>query len=273
MLPVWIMNEPAEIIKAFSSVSLAEMDRVKLLNRVDLKFPFRSSLLPEVLAELNSGYMVLDIGGVRLNRYETQYYDTDGLSLYIMHHNGRLNRFKVRTRKYVETGQVYFEIKFKNNKARTLKERIILNGNEAESEEMKRNYMLGKTPLDPALMRPSIAVMYTRMTFVNHGFTERITIDTDIRFRKGETERSLPGVVIAEVKQERSKSSIFNALMHKSHVESLSVSKYCLGVILLNDKVRYNRFKPKLIQLNKICHENSEKKPDLFPLSVPAHSG
>ena len=48
------MQDILNILNKFSPISLAEMDRVKLMNRIDTKFAFRIGLLEELLHELKS---------------------------------------------------------------------------------------------------------------------------------------------------------------------------------------------------------------------------
>ena len=55
------MQDILNILNTFSPISLAEMDRVKLMNRIDTKFAFRIGLLEELLHELKSEYKILEI--------------------------------------------------------------------------------------------------------------------------------------------------------------------------------------------------------------------
>jgi hypothetical protein len=250
-----LMIDLKDILATFEPVSLEETDRVKLMNRVDVKFVFSRDKLPVILEQLLNGYRLLEINGVRLNRYESLYYDTEGFGMYLQHHNGKLNRFKVRKRMYVDSGKRYFEIKFKNNKGRTIKERIKTPETGTEITESQKKLLIDKTTLNPDLLKAVVTVNYSRMTFVEKNFCERVTIDVDPGFSHAGKEKPFPNLVIAEVKQERSKCSQFQDLMHRHQIESTPVSKYCLGIISLNDGIKKNRFKPKLIQINKINHE------------------
>src|ERR1700749_1249511 len=100
------------------------MDRVKLMNRTDTKFTFTSAQLEMVLSEVLENYFILEVDGKRISRYRTLYYDTFNYNLYTKHHNGELNGYKIRHRTYVESEIGFLEIKFKNNKGRTIKDRI-----------------------------------------------------------------------------------------------------------------------------------------------------
>ena len=101
------------------------MDNVRLMDRTDTKFSFHSSQLFSILDDIKFDYTALEISGKRFAEYHTLYYDTKKLDLYMHHQNGGLNRYKVRHRTYVDSQLGFLEVKFKNNKERTKKTRII----------------------------------------------------------------------------------------------------------------------------------------------------
>ena len=59
----------------------------------------------------------------RLHHYQTVYFDTVDLALYTAHHDQRRNRYKVRSRRYVDSSQAFLEVKHKVNSNRTIKSR------------------------------------------------------------------------------------------------------------------------------------------------------
>jgi len=100
------------------------MESVALMNRTDTKFVFRADRLPDFLNSIKSEYRILNINDKRASKYETLYFDTPDFKLYKEHHRGKASMYKVRHRIYVDSQLHYFEIKFKNNKGRTIKNRI-----------------------------------------------------------------------------------------------------------------------------------------------------
>jgi len=243
------------ILKKFDAISLADMNSVQLLNRMDTKFIFNINKLPSVFADLQQNYFVLDICGIRKCLYKTLYYDTDDLKMYIQHHNGKLNRYKVRTRKYIETNDVFFEIKYKNNLKRTIKQRV----NTSQDEKISKKaggFLIEKAPFKPEDLKPAIFVYYYRITFVSKLFNERITFDVGLSFKKDEEKASYPNLVIAELKQDKSTKSFAFSILRKHRIPNISISKYCLGICSLYNNVKKNRFKPKLKEINRICYEN-----------------
>ena len=117
-------NDLSQLLSSFEPITLEEMDGVKLLDRVDIKFAFNYNRLPLILNGLQEHYRILDVNGVKQNSYETLYFDTPDFKLYHDHHNCRANRYKVRYRKYVESNLKFFEVKYRNNKGRTVKSRV-----------------------------------------------------------------------------------------------------------------------------------------------------
>jgi hypothetical protein len=228
------------------------MESVKLMNRTDTKFLFTLDQFEEVMSEIKDEYRVLEVNRQRANRYRTLYYDTEDLGLYKEHHAGKLNRYKIRHRTYVESHTGFLEVKFKNNKGRTQKKRI-------EESEPPNNWggenerFLYKTqPYDPEKLRPIIWVNYKRYTLVHKTQPERLTIDVELEFVKNDVTKKLEGLVIAELKQEKRHASPFFNMMKKLHIRKGGMSKYCLGIVLTCDNVKKNSFKKKLIRLKHI---------------------
>ena len=244
-----------DLIARFEPVSLGRMDQVKLLNRVDTKFVLSRQKLPEILSELMAEYFILEINGVRLQHYETRYFDTPEKTCYLNHHNQRLNRFKIRARCYADSGLCYFEIKSKNNKGRTSKERKKLQGLNDGITPKAAALLTEVTGLDASRIVPSIEVGFSRITLVNRRMTERATIDVNLRFSGAAEQVDYPGIAIAEVKQDRLGRSGLNDVLNRHHIREFKISKYCLGIISLYPQIKQNNFKQKLHYIKKLNHD------------------
>lgn len=231
------------------------MDSVKLMDRTDTKFTFNRDQLAEVLSLMKPHYRVLEVEGKKISRYKTLYYDTKEYNLYLSHHNGQLNRYKVRHRTYVESKIGFLEVKLKNNKERTIKTRIKQKETPLSWENNSLEFLGKKTPLDPQTLIPSIWVNYSRVTFVNKHSAERITIDLGLEYAKNDTVKNFDELVIAEAKQDKKVPSPFLKIMKQLHIREGSISKYCLGITVLCDGIKKNNFKRKLLYLNHILHD------------------
>lgn len=241
-----------EIISGFHPISLERIDGVKLMDRMDQKYVFHSSGLPEIIGSLKQDYFVFEINGTRNCGYETQYLDTPDRRMYTLHQNGKLNRHKIRYRKYCESNIEFFEIKFKSNKGRTLKNRIKIKKDAPAMERMKEQLLSECSPYTLSMLCPALDVSFKRITLVNKNLTDRLTFDTNLKFKIREQEFNAPGLVIAEIKQGRSKKSSFTQVMHAHHINPFSVSKYCLGISLLDPEVKKNNYKMKILGIQKI---------------------
>lgn len=248
------MEQILKILEDFTPIFLKEMDGVKLMERRDIKYIFREDQLPSLLHALMDGYRVLEVNGKRANRYQTLYFDTPDFFLYHQHHNKRVNRFKVRMRKYVESNHVFFEIKFKNNHGKVIKDRIVQHEIEERIDDDAETFLIRKTPLAAESLEAKFWVNYSRITLVNKSQPERVTIDVGLNYVNGTKQKAYDGMVIAEVKQASMMLSPFMQLMKNQKIRRASISKYCLGVMSLVDDIKSNRFKPKLLYLNKILY-------------------
>lgn len=240
------------LLTPFKPISLQEMDSVKLMDRTDTKFTFHILQLPAILEQAKNYYAVFEINNSRISNYQTLYYDTINLELYNIHHTGKLNRYKVRHRTYVDSNLGFLEVKYKNNKGKTFKSRIkekevLYNWNEPSTQ-----FLLKKTPYIPSDLVPTLWVNYSRITLVSLETMERITLDLNLEFKKNTIEKKLPQLVIAEVKQEKTKGSPFISIMKQLHIREGSISKYCMAMAYTEPSIKINRFKEKLLSIKKI---------------------
>ena len=241
-------------LSMFDPITLLEMDGVKLMDRTDTKFIFNRNELETVLNAAKSHYKILEIENNRISRYKTLYFDTENFKLYNEHHAGKLNRYKIRHRTYLESNLGFLEIKFKNNKGRTLKTRIKeitvpdLNSGKAF------DFLKKTLPFDPVILMPKLWVNYSRITLVNKTSAERLTLDLNLEFEKDGEVRNLNQLVIAEVKQDSKISSPFISIMKHMHIREGSISKYCFGVASSFSHVKKNNFKRKLLNVTKIIN-------------------
>ena len=187
------------------------------------------------------------------SKYTSLYFDTDDFTFFLNHHNGKLDRSKVRFREYVDSQACFLEVKRKNQQGTTIKKRIkvekpskTLNHTQKEfvHSRLKRHYELKYCHKN----------FFRRITMVNKFAKERITIDFDLEFQNDkETIRNkTKNIVIAELKQEKlNRTSFFYKLMKENGIRPSGMSKYCIGTSLLNEDLKANRFKKNFRILEK----------------------
>ena len=237
----------------FNFISLDDLKKVRLLDRKDTKFVFNKSKLPVLLDKIKSSYQVLKIEGVRNFTYENTYFDTDDFLFYQQHHNEKRNRFKVRFRKYSTTEDCYFEIKMKNNKNRTIKNRMQVDGMNNILGDTENQLITEITGLSPKNLTPKISIQFSRITLADNDYNERLTIDTGLSVKNGKNSMIFDQLVISEIKQKKyNPKSDYIQMLRNLKIPEMRFSKYCMGMLHVYKKIKYNRFKPKLIQINKI---------------------
>ncbi len=253
------MRRIEHALACFRPTKLEELNAVNLLRRYDTKFVFHRDKIVAIFDALSGDYKILEIGNNRSFTYETLYYDTDDYLFYHQHHNRKLNRYKIRCRRYRESNQCYFEVKLKNNRRETIKSRLPL-GNGAfdsnlseESKLFAKERMLSGDGWIVEKVTPKLKVFYNRITLANHTNKERLTFDTDLTYidRRGALHR-INNVTIAELKSEQIS---LNSRLYQ-HLKGLGIlpakfSKYCMGIAVTEQNVKCNRFKKKIMGLKK----------------------
>ncbi|MFY1111407.1 MAG: polyphosphate polymerase domain-containing protein [Methanosarcinaceae archaeon] len=252
--PTPLSGLPAEL-ERFEKITLEELKNsdAQLLNRQERKFLMTRAQFSELLTGLSGSYRVLEIDNSRMSRYSTEYYDTDSFLTYLQHHNGKANRFKLRVRHYLSSGDSYLEIKEKRNTGNTMKRRIPVEGDTKLSEPAPEAFLSSAFPYDYRAFHPVLTTDYTRVTLVARDHPERITFDLDLSFQTDECEYSYPDVVVGEIKHNCPlRQSPAGALLHTLGIRSTSFSKYCTGISLTRTQVKHNRFKKNLLLLDKL---------------------
>ena len=242
------------LLSSFSPISLNEMDDVKLMSRTDTKFAFRANKLDLFFKKLLPFYKVLVIDGKLIHDYKSLYYDTEERKFYLDHHNGRVNRNKIRFREYVGSSLAFLEIKLKNNKGKTIKKRMKVDAI-GDSLSLKQQKYIEKIIGNPIQVTAKQWINFSRITFVHKKQKERLTIDINLTFGNEISKGDLSHIVIAEVKQERmSRSSDFMRIAKEMHILPIRISKYCISALKLDPALKSNRFKQKVLFINKFKH-------------------
>jgi len=254
----------SSLISKFTPISLSEMESVKLMNRIDTKYAVPLSALPAILEAVQGDYFVQEIDGKRIATYDTMYYDTESLDMYLRHHDRQLVRQKIRVRQYVDSDLTFLEIKRKNNKGRTKKKRITVPGfaitgdtiGHGKQDWSVEDFIAAKSRYHWAEITPHLSTRFHRITLVNKAKTERLTIDLDLVWKNvisGE-EKTYQDLVIIELKRDGNVPSSMTKIMIEQHHHPFKISKYCIGTALTSPNLKRNRFKAKIRKIEKMLH-------------------
>ncbi len=241
------------LIQEFAPITLDEMKGIKLMNRMDTKFVTSRRKLEILLQMAQEEYRIQEIDGQRNMEYDTTYFDTLGYDMYYEHQHGHTNRQKIRFRTYVSSNLQFMEVKTKNNHGRTKKKRIEVTDMDL-MDKSKRDFLGTTLRYGVDTLMPALNNHFSRLTLVNKAKTERLTIDSALRFNNlvTNTKRDMGNLVIIELKRDGLCYSPILKMLLDLQIRPHGFSKYCMGSALTNDLLKVNRFKRKLIEVDKI---------------------
>ncbi len=244
-----------EILGQFAPISLEEMSGIRLMNRIDTKFVTTIPMLMRLLEMAQKEYWAQEIAGERNMKYDTTYYDTEGFDMFYVHQSGHTNRQKLRFRTYVSSNLQFMEVKTKNNHGRTKKKRMKVTDMNLDEQE-KLDFLHQHLRYEREELIPAIRNNFNRITLVNKAKTERLTIDSNLQFFNlvSGVNRHMGDLVIVELKRDGLCYSPVLEMLRQLRVFPHGFSKYCMGSALTNDQLQVNRFKPKLIDVEKILN-------------------
>ena len=236
-------------------ITLDEMGKIRLMNRTDTKFLTNKMGLLKVLEQAKNDYYVQEIDGKRIAHYRTTYWDFDEHGFYVMHQNGHKPRMKVRVRTYEDSnGLTFLEIKRKDNHGKTKKKRTEVKSQTEITESGGDEYLMKHTGIDLNDLHPCPQNYFKRITLVNKGMTERLTIDFDIEYTNFETQvkTDSDNLVIIELKRDGMVYSPIKQILTELHIHPSGYSKYIIGSCTTNPSLKRNLLKKRLVYINKI---------------------
>ena len=245
-----------ELLTKLQPITLEEMKDIRLMNRTDTKFVTNKEKLARLLELAEGKYYAQFNNGSKIADYMTTYWDTDDYRFYMEHHNGRAPRQKVRVRTYMDSDTTFLEIKTKNNHGRTKKKRVEVPCQQITGEGGNEEFIKERVHLSLADIHPTVRNRFHRITLVNYGKTERLTIDYDVHFHNMETEQdaNVGPLVIIELKRDGNVYSPVLDILRQLRIKPSGFSKYCIGSVMTNKGLKQNLFKQKLVKLRKIAN-------------------
>jgi hypothetical protein len=253
---VWASRGQLQGTERLESIGLEELDAAAALRRrFDTKYLVPRDALGELLERLRPTHHVLEIDGLREFGYSTTYFDTPELTAFRDHVQGRRRRLKARVRRYVDSGDCFFELKLRGPRNCTLKRRLAhdpaLGGKlTAESAAALASWVEAayrRPPPEP--LSPVLEVDFRRTTLAVLDRGERLTIDVDIAMRtpSGDGFGHLDSdLALVESKSPRGPALATRELNLLGARRLEGMSKYCLGVVLALGRGRGNTLRPVL---------------------------
>lgn len=259
------MENLNEIIESLASkmpaITLSEMSSIRLMNRTDQKYVTNVPTLIELLKLAHGNYYSQEVEGHRISPYATTYWD-DAVthSMFRQHETGRRPRQKVRVRTYVSSKVSFLEVKKKDNHGKTFKQRIQVPSLEAViNEHIGEDFLTEKTGLHFSEIDPMVGNRFNRITLVNFGKTERLTIDFDLHFYNYKTQEctEMDNIAIIELKRDGRTASPILPLLRQLRIKPAGFSKYCVGATVTDADLHVNRFKKRLVRIGKVVNRRA----------------
>ena len=243
------MSSNDQALAAFEPISLANANEfAELQTRIDRKYLVDETTLRELLGALAPTLRVLDIDGDQSCEYRSTYFDTEDLALYRAAVQGRRQRYKVRSRRYGDTGPCFLEVKAKGRRGANIKSRIAYRRSDHDAITAAGHDFVeeitGGRHLASALL-PVLTTQYERSTLVDPASRTRLTLDRRLRCTglvgaEVGGEATLDAIVI-ETKSARAPSAA-DRWLWQHHVRPTKISKFCTGLAAIRPDLPANKW-------------------------------
>lgn len=226
-------------IDELAPITLDELQAcAQLLTRIDRKYLVPIDPLRRLLGQLPPGTRVLEMSGARDFAYTSLYFDTPDLASYHLAARRRRRRFKIRTRRYEDSGECWLEVKTRGTRGSTVKQRTPhdparLGDLDARREFVEEVLAAQGVPDWTGLdLLPTLTTRYRRTTLYLPDSGSRATIDTELAWDDGGEGMHLPGLAVVETKTGSAASTVDRLLWRSGH-RPVRISKYGTGLAAL----------------------------------------
>jgi hypothetical protein len=212
--------------------------------RVDRKYLVSADVFGRFAEAVADRLAVLEVGGRRVFRYESVYFDSAELTAFHLHAHGRRRRFKVRTRSYLDSGECMLEVKTVGGRGETIKDRLPYRlPDRHRLSEDARNFATARVG-HPAVrdLEAVLSTGYRRATLVDLVSGSRLTCDVDLMFGHRAERRHGPEHLVLVESKTVGTAATADALLWRLGQRPVSLSKYCVGMALLHPWLPANRW-------------------------------
>ncbi|MDN5895331.1 MAG: polyphosphate polymerase domain-containing protein [Nocardioides sp.] len=229
------------------STTLAEvLAAAELQTRRDRKYLLPPHLVEALFDGLRPDHLVLEIADLRAFRYESVYFDTPELASYLRSARSRRNKFKVRTRTYLDSAECMLEVKTEGGRSETVKDRLphpldhrdCLDPDGAAFIDERLDLPGGAA----RVLGPVLTTTYSRTTLVDLDRGSRVTCDADLHLAgtHGRTS-SMTDHVLIETKSSGAAGPV-DRLLWRLGQRPVTISKYGVGMAALDPWLPANRW-------------------------------
>ncbi|MDX6705183.1 MAG: hypothetical protein QOI48_1029 [Solirubrobacteraceae bacterium] len=235
----------------FAPTTLDELEHTSALReRVESKYIVTWETFEALAGELLDSHRVLEIDDLRVFTYETLYFDSGSLKTYRDHVMQRRKRFRIRSRRYVESDSYVFEVKLKGPRGQTIKHRLERVPELHRAIDPRAEEFLDKVLIDQyhrgviEPLEPTLNTKYRRLTLASAEGSEKLTCDFDLRLSatSGRAAGLAGNHVMIESKSERGGLPA-DRVLRSMGARPVSCSKYCVGIAMTHHAVKTNGFR------------------------------
>ncbi len=234
------------IVDELDPIALDEVvDDASLLTRVDRKYVLTADRLADALGTIDVAPRVLEIDGRRSFHYRSTYFDTHDLRTFRDAAHGRPDRFKVRTRSYLDDGTCWIELKRRRRDGHTAKVRAPHDPAASWTLDRAAVRFLEADPGCTAAvgrLRPALTTAYRRATLV---LGQRVTIDDGVTCvpADGRGVATISGdTIVVETKSRDARPGPLDRALWRHGVRPVRISKYGVGMAALRPDLPHNRW-------------------------------
>lgn len=237
---------PDSTFDDLATIGLEELNsKASLQIRHDRKYLIPVALLSGFIKQATGILSLLEIDGTRSFRYESVYFDTSDLHTYFAAAQRKPLRWKVRTRTYLDSDRCSLEVKTRDRRGKTNKDRFEYFSEYSEklTEEGSDfvQEILGSR-LGTKFLSPTLRTSYSRSTLLIAASNSRVTIDSNLQWNLvNGNSISLPDYVLIETKTIGGPTSI-DRLLWANHTRPTKISKYCTGLAALKPELAANKW-------------------------------
>lgn len=239
-------------------VDLATLvEHAALMNRTDRKYIAPIEAVRKLIAAVGDTHQVLTIEDRRFTTYRTLYFDTYDFASARAHVQRRRQRWKVRSRLYVEDQLSRVEVKTKDNRGNTAKVMGVSHPDYygaliGDDHDFVATHLSDFPDVDVRDLMPAAEVLYTRSTLADLAAGTRVTIDWGLSMHLANGEVWLDDqYATIETKGPTALSSADKAL-HGLGVRPRGFSKYVAATSTVLSDIPSNDFAS--LRAGKILH-------------------
>lgn len=233
------------------------IENAELMHRTDRKYIAPVESVRALVDAIGGTHQILSIDGRRYTTYRTLYYDTANFTSVRAHIQRRRQRWKVRTRLYVEDQLSRVEVKTKDNRGNTAKVMGVSDPDffgtlSPEDRSFVTTHLDAFPDTDVHDLAPTAEVRYTRATLSDLVAGTRVTLDWGLTMHMYDGDVWLDDRYVMIETKGPSALGLVDKTLRGIGVRPRSFSKYVSAAAALRDDIPANDFAS--LRANNVLH-------------------